>query len=267
MKTLRDNPAPVKQDPSEATYAPILKKEDGEIDWTWPASKIFNRSRGFLPWPGAFSFFRGQIFHIWKARVAIGDPIGDPGQMIVQKKRLLIVCGEGTMLEPLEVQVEGRKRMSAEAFLNGQHLRDNEKLGRKWREATAGLSIFGRVRRNPQSEKGRPGADCFRRSGVGRGRIHAESRASRAGAHRTLEPDQVARIGERGVDQCGQRQLRHPDRRPCRAGLLRCRCQHPACAAGAGFSGVHRRDRRGIGCSSDRECIARPGRGIGARSI
>lgn len=131
VKTLRDNPAPVKQDPSEATYAPILKKEDGEIDWTWPASKIFNRSRGFLPWPGAFSFFRGQIFHIWKARVAIGDPIGDPGQMIVQKKRLLIVCGEGTMLEPLEVQVEGRKRMSAEAFLNGQHLRDNEKLGEK----------------------------------------------------------------------------------------------------------------------------------------
>ncbi len=61
----------------------------------------------------------------------MGDPIGEPGQMIVQKKRLLIACGEGTVLGPLEVQVEGRKRMSAEAFLNGQHLKDNEKLGEK----------------------------------------------------------------------------------------------------------------------------------------
>ncbi|MGD0135295.1 MAG: methionyl-tRNA formyltransferase, partial [Bryobacteraceae bacterium] len=48
VETLRDDPAPVKQDPEQATYAPILKKEDGEIDWNWPASKIFNRSRGLL---------------------------------------------------------------------------------------------------------------------------------------------------------------------------------------------------------------------------
>jgi len=131
VETLRDNPAPVKQDPAEATYAPILKKEDGEIDWNWPASKIVNRSRGFLPWPGAYSFFRGQIFHMWKSRVASDGPRGEPGQIIAQKKRLFIACGESTVLEPIEVQVEGRKRMSAEAFLNGQHLTDNEKLGAK----------------------------------------------------------------------------------------------------------------------------------------
>jgi methionyl-tRNA formyltransferase len=131
VETLRDNPAPVKQDPAEATYAPILKKEDGVIDWNWPASKILNRSRGFLPWPGAYSFFRGQIFHIWKSRVASDGPGGEPGQMIPQKKRLLIACGDRTTLEPIEVQVEGRKRMSAEAFLNGQHLRDNEMLGER----------------------------------------------------------------------------------------------------------------------------------------
>jgi len=131
VETLRDNPAPVKQDPAAATYAPILKKEDGEIDWNWPASKIFNRSRGFLPWPGAYSFFRGHILHIWKSRVASDGPSGEPGQMIGQKKRLFIACGEATLLEPIEVQVEGRKRMSAEAFLNGQHLKDNEKLGVK----------------------------------------------------------------------------------------------------------------------------------------
>jgi methionyl-tRNA formyltransferase len=131
VETLRDNPTPVKQNPADATYAPILKKEDGEIDWNWPASKIFNRSRGLLPWPGAYSFFRGQIFHVWKSRVAVGGPTGEPGQMILQKKTLFIACGETSALELIEVQVEGRKRMSAEAFLNGQHLKDNEMLGVK----------------------------------------------------------------------------------------------------------------------------------------
>jgi methionyl-tRNA formyltransferase len=129
VETLRDNPAPVKQDPAEATYAPILKKEDGLIDWNWPAGKIFNRSRGFLPWPGAYSFFRGQVFHIWRSRVSSHASSGEPGQMIPHKKRLLIACGETTMLEPIEVQVEGRKRMPAEAFLNGHHLADGEMLG------------------------------------------------------------------------------------------------------------------------------------------
>jgi methionyl-tRNA formyltransferase len=131
VETLRDDPAPVKQNPDEATYAPILKKEDGEIDWNWPASKIFNRIRGLLPWPGGYSFFRGQLLHVWKSRVSSEAPRGEPGQMFLHKKRLLIACGEVSALEPLEVQVEGRKRMSAEAFLNGQHLQDNEKLGVK----------------------------------------------------------------------------------------------------------------------------------------
>src|ERR1700735_5336275 len=132
VETLRENPAPLKQDPAEATLAPILKKEDGEIDWNWTAAKIFNRSRGLLPWPGVYSFFRGQIFHIWRSRIASdGPPAGKPGQMISQKKRLLVGCGERTTLELIEVQVEGRKRMSAEAFLNGQHLRDDEILGGK----------------------------------------------------------------------------------------------------------------------------------------
>jgi methionyl-tRNA formyltransferase len=131
VETLRDDPAPVKQDPGQATYAPILKKEDGEIDWNWPASKIFNRSRGLLPWPGAYSFFRGQIFHIWKARVS-GDALqGEPGLMSAMGKRLLIACGERTELELMEVQVEGRNRMSAAAFMNGHHLKDDEMLGVK----------------------------------------------------------------------------------------------------------------------------------------
>jgi len=131
VETLRESPAPVKQDPAEATYAPILKKEDGEIDWNWTAAKVSNRSRGFLPWPGTYSFFRGQIFHVWKSRVASDGLGGEPGQIISLKRRLLVACGERTALELIEVQVEGRKRMPAEAFLNGQHLKDNEVLGEK----------------------------------------------------------------------------------------------------------------------------------------
>src|SRR5579862_3431294 len=129
VRTLRENPAPVKQDPAEATLAPILKKEDGLIDWNWPARKIHNRVRGFLPWPGAYTFFRGQGFHIWKARVAEQSGVADPGRLWPVKKRLLIGCGEATTLEAIEVQIEGRKRMPAEAFLNGHHLNENETLG------------------------------------------------------------------------------------------------------------------------------------------
>jgi methionyl-tRNA formyltransferase len=129
VETLRENPTPVKQNPDEATYAPILKKEDGLIDWTWPARKIFNRARGFLPWPGAYSFFREQMFHIWKSRVSSEAVPGEPGWMYPEKKRLLMACGGATALELIEVQMEGKKRMSAEAFLNGHHLKHDEMLG------------------------------------------------------------------------------------------------------------------------------------------
>jgi methionyl-tRNA formyltransferase len=129
VRTLRENPTPVKQNPIEATLAPILKKEDGIIDWTWHAEKIFNRARGFLPWPGAYTSFRNQGFHIWKVRVAEEPGSGHPGRLRPQKKRLLIDCGANTALEAIEMQIEGRKRMPAEAFLNGQHLNENETLG------------------------------------------------------------------------------------------------------------------------------------------
>ncbi len=129
VRTLRENPTPLKQDPAEATLAPILKKEDGLVDWNWPAEKIFNRVRGFLPWPGAYSFFRDQGFHIWKARVVEEPGSGHPGRLRPLKKRLLIDCGSETAVEVIELQMEGRKRMPAEAFLNGHHLIDSEALG------------------------------------------------------------------------------------------------------------------------------------------
>jgi len=120
---------PEPQDDSQATLAPILKKENGVIDWDWPAKKIVDRSRGFLPWPGAYSFFRGQILHVWKARVAEDPAVAAPGTLVPQKRRLLVACGSNTALELLEIQIEGRKRMPAVAFLNGHQLNENETLG------------------------------------------------------------------------------------------------------------------------------------------
>jgi methionyl-tRNA formyltransferase len=120
---------PQKQDPAQATLAPILKKEDGEIDWGRPAAEIHNRVRGLLPWPGAYTFFRGQILHVWKARAA-ETIAGEPGTLLPGRK-LIAACGQSTAIELLEVQFEGRKRMSGEAFANGQHLSENEVLGAK----------------------------------------------------------------------------------------------------------------------------------------
>lgn len=112
--------APEKQDPAQATYAPLLKKEDGLIGWRQPAQSIHNRVRGFQPWPGAFTNFRGQQLHIWKSRVAEGEPGGlKAGRLL--RHPLRVVCGEGA-LELIEVQLEGRKRISAEAFANGQRI-------------------------------------------------------------------------------------------------------------------------------------------------
>ena len=122
---------PEPQDSSQATLAPILKKEDGRIDWSSSANAIFNRSRGLLPWPGTYTTFRAQLLHVWKSRVAEDAGGSTPGRVYALHRRLLAGCGEDTTLELLEVQVEGRKRITAEAFLNGQHLADNETLGVK----------------------------------------------------------------------------------------------------------------------------------------
>ena len=121
---------PVPQNDAEATLAPILKKEDGLVDWSAPAAAIADHARGFLPWPGAWTWFRGQVFHIWKARPGdLGD--GPVGALIADRKRLLVQCGAHTRLELIEVQQEGRKRMNGDAFLNGLHSGDNDILGVK----------------------------------------------------------------------------------------------------------------------------------------
>lgn len=117
----------VKQDDSAATLAPILKKEDGLIDWKQSASVIYNRFRGFQPWPGAYTPFRGAQLTITSARPSPYES-AEPGAIIASKKRLAVGCGSG-VLELLEVQPAAKKRMSAESFLNGIKPQDGERLG------------------------------------------------------------------------------------------------------------------------------------------
>ena len=125
LATIRPEP----QNHAEATLAPILKKEDGFVHWEWPARKIHSRCRGFQPWPGAITTFRGLQLQIWRCTPFPETFAAPPGAMRAVKRRLLVACGEASALEILELQLQGRKRVAADAFLNGQHLSDNERLG------------------------------------------------------------------------------------------------------------------------------------------
>jgi len=121
---------PRRQENADATLAPMLKKEDGRVDWSLPAEQIERRVRGFRPWPGAYTSFRGQGFHLRRAAVAPGDTRAMvPGTLIAQDHRLLVACGGETWLELQEVQLEGRRHLSAREFMNGIRLGANEKLG------------------------------------------------------------------------------------------------------------------------------------------
>ena len=117
------------QDHAEATYAPILKKEDGRIDFSRPAQQIVDRLHGFTPWPGAYTSFRGSQWKILAATADESKSEGIPGQIQAAGKHLLICCGVQTVLEITELQQEGRKRITAEAFLNGQRPTENEIFG------------------------------------------------------------------------------------------------------------------------------------------
>ncbi len=119
---------PRPQDNARATYAPVLKKEDGLIDWAQTAGRIRDRIRGLQPWPGCYTHFRGRLLHVWRARVAEKDS-GEPGSLHPSKSAITVACGGGTALELMEVQLEGGRRMDAAAFRNGQRVKENEFVG------------------------------------------------------------------------------------------------------------------------------------------
>ncbi len=110
----------IPQDHTKASYAPILKKEDGRIDFNRTAGEIADRLRGFNPWPGAYTTFRGTPWKILAAHAAEDKVAGIPGEIHVIRKSIFVSCKNGTLLEVAELQQEGRKRITSDAFVNGQ---------------------------------------------------------------------------------------------------------------------------------------------------
>jgi methionyl-tRNA formyltransferase len=122
---------PKSQDDAEATFAPILKREDGLIDWSMDSFAIERRVRGFQPWPTAHTILRSHRLIVWSAVPEWIEQLQFPvGQVIeANRDRLLVACGEGTALRLLEVQPQDSRRMSARDFINGTQLSVGEKLG------------------------------------------------------------------------------------------------------------------------------------------
>ena len=118
----------IPQDEQETTYAPIMKRRDGLIDWRLPAPEIFNRLRGFDPWPGCYTSFRGKRLHIRWA-LAAKEAAGEPGEITSAAAGFRVGCGEATSLAVEALQLEGKKRVAAAEFLRGYHPAPGEKLG------------------------------------------------------------------------------------------------------------------------------------------
>jgi methionyl-tRNA formyltransferase len=123
--TLRPRP----QDNAQATLAPILTKEDGLIDFSRTAVDTWNRLRGFQPWPGAFTRFRGKLLHIHQAVPAAEVAVVSPGHFAIEGERLLLGFAHGTALDIHELQLEGKKRMSSRDFVNGYRPKNEEPVG------------------------------------------------------------------------------------------------------------------------------------------
>jgi methionyl-tRNA formyltransferase len=135
METLRGLTAgtmtPRRQDESRASLAPILTREDGRIDFSRPAMTIYNRWRGFQPWPGAWTMLGGKkltIHRMLPTEVRGGHASG-PGELRAQEGTLFASCGEDTWIELVELQLEGKRRMTAGEFLRGHAVESGTRLG------------------------------------------------------------------------------------------------------------------------------------------
>jgi methionyl-tRNA formyltransferase len=133
VKLDRAEIAPIPQDSTQASYAPILTKEHGRVDWSQTAGEIYNRIRGLAPWPGAFTTFRGRLCHVWgrpsSSATSASSAITHAGTLMLGDNGIEVVCGRDTRLRLESVQVEGRKRISAREFVNGARPVSGERLG------------------------------------------------------------------------------------------------------------------------------------------
>lgn len=123
---------PRPQDDSQASFAPMLKKEDGLIDWSKSAEKIERAVRGFQPWPTAYTTFNSRRLTIWEAEPLICfAPEVEPGEVTAAHGGELVVqCGQRSALRLFAVQPEARKRLTARDFINGMHVKVGDRLGK-----------------------------------------------------------------------------------------------------------------------------------------
>jgi methionyl-tRNA formyltransferase len=134
METLRQLDAgaitPRKQDESKASAAPILTREDGRMDFALPAMTLYNRWRGFQPWPGAWTTLHGKklAVHRLLPTEVRGARMRPPGELLIEQGTIFAACGDGSWLELVEVQPEGKRRMTAGDFLRGHPLETGARL-------------------------------------------------------------------------------------------------------------------------------------------
>jgi methionyl-tRNA formyltransferase len=122
---------PVAQDDRQATLAPMLKKEDGRIDFTLPAQRVHDHARGMSPWPGAHTVHHARTVKVLATRLSQATHGGEvaPGQVVLaDKTRVLVACGEGT-LELVRVQLEGKKPVSGSDWFLGRGVAEGDRLG------------------------------------------------------------------------------------------------------------------------------------------
>ena len=122
---------PAPQNDADASFAPILKKEDGLADWNLRAAEIENRVRGFQPFPGVFTFYNGSRLSILKAAAAEEASDGsEAGEILTAKRDVFeVACGGGTVLRIVEIQPEGKRRMPVRDFINGTKPKAGDRLG------------------------------------------------------------------------------------------------------------------------------------------
>lgn len=126
-----DGLTPQPQDHAQASFAPIIKKEDGLIDWSRPAGVIGRAIRGFQPWPTAYTTFNSKGLTIWEAQpLLVMSPGVKPGEVVVaHRDELVVQCGNQTALRVLEMQPEARKRLAARDFINGLRVKIGDRFG------------------------------------------------------------------------------------------------------------------------------------------
>ena len=120
---------PIPQDPKLATYAPLLKKKDGELRWEQTSREVHNRIRAFNPWPGAYTYLHGALLRVWKAApVIVPDNAQTPGTLTHHNSLgAVVTCRQGS-LQLQQVQLENRKKIPAQDFLHGIRLAQNQSI-------------------------------------------------------------------------------------------------------------------------------------------